>query len=64
VFEAWHATGCVYPLSVHCGADEAGASAHCVVGRREEHVETVALGWTGHNVYVRVTDSRCRFSAT
>jgi hypothetical protein len=30
----------------------------------EEQFETVALGWTGRNVYVRVTDPRYRLSAT
>jgi hypothetical protein len=30
----------------------------------EEHIETEALGWTGRNVYVRVTDTRYQFSAT
>jgi hypothetical protein len=30
----------------------------------EEQVETVALGWTGRNVYVRITDPRYRLSAT
>jgi hypothetical protein len=29
----------------------------------EEHVETVALGWTGHDVYARMPDPRCRFTA-
>jgi hypothetical protein len=30
----------------------------------EEQIETVSLGWTGRDVYVRVTDPRYRFSAT
>jgi hypothetical protein len=36
-----------------------------VVGAQdgEEHIETVALGWTGRNVYVRMTDPRYRFTA-
>jgi hypothetical protein len=29
----------------------------------EEQFETVALGWTGRNVYVRVTDTRYHFTA-
>jgi hypothetical protein len=29
----------------------------------EEHIDTVALGWTGRNVYVRVTDTRYRLRA-
>jgi hypothetical protein len=29
----------------------------------EEHVETEALGWTGQNVYLRLPDPRCRFTA-
>jgi hypothetical protein len=29
----------------------------------EEHVETVALGWTGRDVYVRMPDRRYRFTA-
>ena len=30
----------------------------------EEQFQTVVLGWTGRNVYVRVTDPRYRLSAT
>jgi hypothetical protein len=30
----------------------------------EERFERVALGWTGRDVYVRVTDTRYQFSAT
>ena len=26
----------------------------------EEHIDTVALGWTGQAVYVRLPDPRCR----
>jgi hypothetical protein len=26
----------------------------------EEHIETVALGWSGQAVYVRLPDPRCR----
>ena len=29
----------------------------------EEHIDTVALGWTGQAVYVRLTDPRCRTNA-
>jgi hypothetical protein len=29
----------------------------------EEHVDTVALGWTGQAVYVRLADARCRTNA-
>ena len=29
----------------------------------EEHVDTVALGWTGQAVYVRLADPRCRTNA-
>jgi hypothetical protein len=29
----------------------------------EEQFQTVALGWTRRNVYVRVTDTRCQFTA-
>jgi hypothetical protein len=29
----------------------------------EEHVETVALGWTGRDVYVRLPDTRYHFTA-
>ena len=29
----------------------------------EEHVETVALGWTDRRVYVRLPDSRWRFTS-
>jgi hypothetical protein len=29
----------------------------------EEHVETVAAGWTGQNVYVRLPDTRWRFTS-
>ena len=29
----------------------------------EEHVDTVALGWTGSNVYVRLPDPRHQFTA-
>jgi hypothetical protein len=29
----------------------------------EEHIETVALGWTGQAVYVRLADARCRTKA-
>ena len=29
----------------------------------EEHVNTVALGWTGQAVYVRLADPRCRSNA-
>ena len=30
----------------------------------EEHVDTVALGWTGRDVYVRMSDRRYRLTAT
>jgi hypothetical protein len=30
---------------------------------REEYLNTVALGWTGRNVYVRMTDTRYRLRA-
>jgi hypothetical protein len=30
----------------------------------KEQFQTVALGWTGRNVYVRITDPRYRLSAT
>ena len=30
----------------------------------EERIDTVALGWTGRDVYVRVSDRRCRLTAT
>lgn len=29
----------------------------------EEHIDTVALGWTGHEVYVRMRDRRYRLTA-
>jgi hypothetical protein len=29
----------------------------------EEHFDTVAMGWTGQAVYVRMPDPRCRFTA-
>ncbi|HET6918900.1 MAG TPA: hypothetical protein VFI46_05455 [Jiangellaceae bacterium] len=29
----------------------------------EEHIETVALGWAGSDVYVRMPDTRYRFAA-
>jgi hypothetical protein len=29
----------------------------------EEHVDTVALGWTGQAVYVRLVDRRCQTNA-
>jgi hypothetical protein len=29
----------------------------------EEHIDTVALGWTGRNVYVRMVGPRYRFTA-
>ncbi|HET6753636.1 MAG TPA: hypothetical protein VFH23_06775 [Jiangellaceae bacterium] len=29
----------------------------------EEHIETVVLGWTGRDMYFRVTDRRYRFTA-
>ena len=29
----------------------------------EEHVETVALGWTGQHAYIRLPDPRYRFTA-
>jgi hypothetical protein len=29
----------------------------------EQYLETVALGWTGRNVYVRMTDTRYRLRA-
>jgi hypothetical protein len=29
----------------------------------EEHVDTTALGWTGRDVYVRMPDTRYRFTA-
>jgi len=29
----------------------------------EEHLETVALGWTGQHAYIRLPDPRCRFTA-
>jgi hypothetical protein len=32
-------------------------------GDGEEHVETVALGWTGQNVYVRLPDPRYQFTS-
>ena len=30
----------------------------------EEHLDTVALGWTGRDVYVRLSDRRYRLTAT
>jgi hypothetical protein len=29
----------------------------------EEHIDTVALGWTGQAVYVRLVDRRCQTNA-
>jgi hypothetical protein len=29
----------------------------------EEHIETVALGWTGQHAYIRLPDPRYRFTA-
>ena len=29
----------------------------------EEHIETVALGWTGQRAYIRLPDPRYRFTA-
>ncbi len=29
----------------------------------EEHIDTVALGWTGRNVYVRMKDTGYQFTA-
>jgi hypothetical protein len=29
----------------------------------EERIDTVALGWSGRNVYVRIADARCRTTA-
>ena len=29
----------------------------------EEHIDTVALGWTGQAVYVCIADARCRTNA-
>jgi hypothetical protein len=29
----------------------------------EEHLETVALGWTGQHAYIRLPDPRYRFTA-
>jgi hypothetical protein len=29
----------------------------------EERIETVALGWTGHHAYIRLPDSRYRFTS-
>jgi hypothetical protein len=29
----------------------------------EEHIDTVAIGWTGQAVYVRLADPRCRTNA-
>jgi hypothetical protein len=29
----------------------------------EEHIDTVALGWTGRDVYVRITDTRYQLRA-
>jgi hypothetical protein len=29
----------------------------------EEHIDTIALGWTGSDVYVRMPDTRYRLNA-
>jgi hypothetical protein len=29
----------------------------------EEHIDTVALSWTGQAVYIRLADPRCRTNA-